>query len=145
MLTMRNRLIRWCLLGVTLLVVQGLAASAYAEEQTLEGEIVDPAGYLKEGARGSDLADQTYEAVDGGQTLALLADDDRLYLLLAEEPGEDPNELVYDYVNQQVRLNGIIYERSGLRGIVPLSVEPVEPPASSDQSEEPQTPSAPLP
>jgi len=143
MLIMRNRLIRWCLLNV-LLVIQSLAASTYAEEQLLQGEIVDPAGYLKEGARGPDLTDQTYEAVDGGQTLALLADDGPLYLLLAEEPGEDPNELVYDYVNQQVRLNGIIYERNGLRGVVPLSVEPVEPPATSDQPEEPQTPSAPL-
>lgn len=142
---MSNRLSRWSLVGVGVLAVQLLAAVGYAEEQILQGEIVDPAGYLKEGARGADLADQSYEAVDGGQTLALLTDDGMLYLLLAEEPGEDPNELVYDYVNQQVRLTGIPYERSGLRGVVPLSVEPLEPPATSDLPEQPQAPSAPLP
>ena len=106
-----------------------LTGPAFAEPKTLHGEIIDPAGYLKTGSRGADTEDATYEAVDGGQTLAVLEDGtDLLYVLLAEEPGEDPNELAYDYVNRKVTVVGTIYERGGLRGIVATSIAPVEPP-----------------
>ena len=89
---------------------------------------MDPATYLKDGRHGASLVDQTYEALDGGQTLALLEEvTGTLYLLLAEEPGEDPNELVYDYVNQPMTVQGTVYERGGLHGIVLHSIEPIEP------------------
>lgn len=104
----------------------GSPASAQ-QELVLEGEIVDPAAYLKDGRHGPERIDQTYEALDGGQTLALLDQStDSLYLLLAEEPGEDPNELVYDYVNQRLSVTGTVYERGGLRGIVVQSVTPID-------------------
>ena len=105
------------------------------ETTTVMGEIVDPAFYLREGRRGPEALDQTYEAVDGGQTLALLDDAGTLYLLLAEEPGEDPNELAYDYVNQKVRVTGTLYERGGLRGIVVTSLEPVATPQNPEGHE----------
>ena len=96
------------------------------EARVIQGEIVDPAVYLKEGLHGPEMVNQTFEALDGGQTLALLEDaSDTLYLLLAEEPGEDPNELVYDYVNQRLAVTGMVYERAGLKGIVIRSVEPL--------------------
>ena len=109
--------------------VMAIAGGAMAQEtKTLQGEVVDPASYLKDGRHGPELEDQTYEAVDGGQTLALLEDGtNTLYLLLGEEPGEDPNELAYDYVNQAVKITGAVYERGGLRGIVAASVEPLTP------------------
>ena len=120
------------------ILVVGLAKSApvhaaaqlleQAETKTVIGEIVDPSLYVREGRHGPELVDQTYQAVDGGQTLALLDDTGTLYVLLAEEPGEDPNELVYDYVNQKVKVTGTFYERGGLRGVVVASVEPLEPP-----------------
>lgn len=100
---------------------------APAEEQrTVVGEVVDPAAFLKDGRRGVEMTEQTYTAVDGGQTLALLEDGTgNLYLLLAEQSGEDPNELVYDYVNQRVTAKGRIYEKGGLRGFMATSVEPI--------------------
>ncbi len=104
-----------------------LAQDPAETSQVLRGEIVDPAAYLKTAQRGAEVSEQTYEAVDGGQTLALLEEDSQaLYLLLAEEPGEDPNELAYDFVNQQVTVQGTVYERGGLRGIVATAIEPVE-------------------
>ncbi len=103
------------------------ATAPAAEKQTIQGEIVDPAGYLKEGRRGSEVTERTFEAVDGGQTLALLEDGtDTLYLFLTEEPGEDPNELVYDHVNQHMKIAGRVYARSGMHGIVVSSAEPLE-------------------
>ena len=100
---------------------------AFAEPKTLQGEIVDPATYLKTGEHGPEHEELTYEAVDGGQTLALLEDTTgHLYLLLAEQPGEDPNELAYDYVNRKVKVLGTVCERAGLRGIVIGSIAPVD-------------------
>ena len=112
----------------TVIVLVGLtfAGGAIAQEtKTLQGEIVDPASYLKGGRHGLEMEDETFEAVDGGQTLALLEDGTgNLYLFLSAEAGEDPNELAYDYVNQAVTVTGAVYERGGLRGIVADSVEP---------------------
>jgi hypothetical protein len=118
----------WSCVVVGLLVAQAVATqTVLAQAQALQGEVVDPAIYLKEGRRGLEAEDETYEAVNGGQTLCLLEEGTgTLYLFLAEEPGEDPNELVYDYVNQQVKVTGTLYERGGVRGIVATSVEPVE-------------------
>ncbi len=126
-----SRVIRYGILSMVSLFIaysaRGVAAAA--NEQTLQGEVVDPALYLKEGRHGAELEEQTYEAVDGGQTLALLdADGKTLYLFLAEQSGEDPNELAYDYVNRKVKVTGTVYARDGVHGIVPTNVEPLEPP-----------------
>lgn len=100
------------------------------DQQTITAEVVDPSSYLQEGRHGAELSEQTYSAVDGGQTLALLENGTgNLYLLLAEQAGEDPNELAYDYVNQQVKAQGKVYERGGVRGFVATSIELVAPAA----------------
>jgi hypothetical protein len=117
-------LTRGVLVGMIALTVAGDALAQ--ETKTLQGEIVDPASYVKDGRHGLEMEDETYEAVDGGQTLAVLEQGTgTLYLLLAEEAGEDPNELAYDYVNMEVAVMGTVYERGGLRGIVATSIEPV--------------------
>jgi len=116
--------------------------AGFAQEVTLKGEIVDPASYLTSGRHGPEMEATTYEAVDGGQSLALLDESAHaLYLLLAEEPGEDPNELVYDVVNKVVKVTGTVVERDGLRGIVVTAVEPVEatPPPSPPAAAAPPT------
>ena len=100
---------------------------ATQQATTMQGVVVDPAAYLKGSQQEPELADKIYEAVDGGQTLALLNEDDLLYLFLAEEPGEDPNELAYDHVGQRVKVTGHVYERGGMRGIVATAVEPLTP------------------
>lgn len=132
-------------------IVLPIAALAIAggvmaqEAATVQGEIVDPASYLKDGRRGLEMEDETFEAVDGGQTLALLENGTgNLYLLLGAEAGEDPNELAYDYVNQPVRVSGAVYERGGLRGIVADSVEPLAAPIAASDTATPAPATPPL-
>ena len=115
--------------GVLLLAAHPVLAQP---QQTLQGEVIDPAVYVKDGQHGPNVEDQTYESVDGGQTLALLEDGtNSVYLFLSTQPGDDPNELVYEYVNRKVAVTGAVYERGGLRGIVPASVTPLEPQGAS--------------
>ncbi len=105
------------------------------QERSFQAEVVDPGAYLKDGSRGPDQADQTYQAVESGQTLALLDEPSgSLYLLLADNPGDDPNTLVYDYVNQKVQVSGWVYAKGGVQGIVLTSVEPLEPSESAAAS-----------
>ena len=119
------------------ILLLGLAHTVCAEEpppMKLRGEVVDPALYLREGRHGSELEADTYEAVDGGQTLALLEDGTGVvYLFLAAQSGEDPNELAYDYVGKAVTVTGTVYERGGIKGVVPTAVEPVTPSSAAAQ------------
>lgn len=134
--------------ALTLSLCAAGTSGAFAETaapQTLRGEVVDPAVYLKEGRHGAELEEQTYEAVDGGQTLALLdMANNTVYLFLAEQPGEDPNELAYDYVNRHVIVTGTVYERGGIRGIVATAIEPQEasPPPTAAAPAAPSAPPA---
>jgi hypothetical protein len=109
---------------------------------TLRAEVVDPSGYLREGRQGAATAELTYEAAEGGQSLALLDQSTgALYLLLTEETGQDPNELVYDYANQVITVTGRLYQRGGLMGIVVSSVEPLDA-AAAAEAELPAAPHA---
>jgi hypothetical protein len=119
--------VRRSVLSAALFLLLAPPAPAHADELiTLRAEVVDPSGYLREGRQGPATADLTYEAAEGGQSLALLDPaTGTLYLLLTEETGEDPNELVYEYANQVVNVTGRVYQRGGVKGIVLSSVEPV--------------------
>ena len=135
----RHTITRWFHASLRALLVAAaggfacLSAAQAEQTVTLQCEVVNPSTYLKEGGHGADLTDQTYEAAEGGQTLALLdPKTGTLYLLLTEEPGEDPNELVSDYANQLVTVTGRLYERGGMKGLVILSVEPPQPAAEPD-------------
>ena len=116
----------------------------FAEEAvaTLQGEVIDPTLYLREGRHGLEMEELIYEAADSGQTLALLEDGtDTLYLFLAEESGQDPNDLVYEYAGKRVRVTGAVYERGGLKGMIVTAVEPldevpIEEPEEEDAAEE---------
>jgi hypothetical protein len=119
----------WGKLGIAIISALVLGSVSYAEERTFEGVLVDPATYLQQGRY--DL-DSTELALDGGQSLAVLDPATQaLYLLLAEQAGEDPNELVYDFLDQaRVKCTGDVYERDGVRGLVLKKVEPLTPPAA---------------
>ena len=129
--------------AAALMIMLGFAHTALAEgQQTLQGEVVDPALYLREGRHGTEVEDMLYDAVDGGQTLALLDTTNTVYLFLGSEAGADPNELLYEHVGRKVNVTGTVYERGGLKGIVVTSVESLEP-AEAKAVEPPATPSSP--
>lgn len=120
-----------CKMALVMAVLVSGACSAGAEDaRTIQGEVVDPALYLREGRHGNDVEELIFDAVDGGQALALLEDGTgSVYLLLAGEPGADPNELVYEYAGRSVNVTGSVYEKGGLRGIVATHVESLDGPA----------------
>ena len=98
---------------------------------TLQGEVVDPGLYVREGRHGREAEELIYDAVEGGQSLALLQDGAQaLVLFLAAAPGDDPNALVYDFAGRKVKVTGTLHERGGVKGMVVDRVEALEPDAT---------------
>jgi hypothetical protein len=93
--------------------------------KSIIGEIVDPACYLVNGAHGDSHKECATACAKAGQTLAVLEKKtNKLYLLVAERPGDDPNKGVIDYIAQTVLVKGKVYTRGGTSGIMVASVEP---------------------
>ena len=93
--------------------------------QTLVGEIVDPACYLINGAKGEPHKDCAIACAKAGQGLALLEKKtNKVYLLCTQEPGQDPNKDAINYVAQMVIIKGKVRSRGGALGIQVDSIEP---------------------
>ena len=93
--------------------------------RTLVGEVVDPACYLVNGAHGDGHKECATACAKAGQTLAILErKTNKLYLLVTDHPGDDPNKNVMDYIAQTVTVKGKAYSRGGVTGFMVVSVTP---------------------
>jgi len=89
------------------------------------GEVIDPACWVINGAKGEAHKECAIACAKAGQTLAILErKTNKVYILASERPGEDPNKSLIDYVGQAVLAKGKIYTRGGLSAIQVASVEP---------------------
>ncbi len=100
-------------------VIAGLGASSGAQEgpamQRLTGEIVDMHCYLVRGERGPGHAGCANACIGRGVTPGFVAEDGRVYLLLAERP-VSVKEVVAGLAGQRVTVEGQVVERDGVRG-----------------------------
>jgi hypothetical protein len=93
--------------------------------QAIIGEVVDPACYLINGAKGEPHKECALACAKSGQTLAILEKKtNKLYLLCTEKPGQDPNALAIDYVARTVVVSGHVRSRGGALGIQAASIQP---------------------
>jgi hypothetical protein len=89
------------------------------------GEVIDPACWIINGAKGEAHKECAIACAKAGQTLAILErKSNKVYILASERPGEDPNKSLIDYVGQAVHAKGKVYTRGGLSAIQVASVEP---------------------
>lgn len=95
-------------------------------EATLQGEVVDLHCYLTRGARGPGHAACANACIGRGVTPGFVADDGRVFLLLAEKPFS-AKETVAGMAGETVRLKGSIVERDGVRGFRLKSAERIPP------------------
>ena len=100
-------------------------ASSGAKSGQVIGEVVDPACWLVNGAKGETHKECAIACAKSGQTLAILErKTNKLYLLVTERPGENPNTALMDFIGQSVLIKGKVYSRQGTLGIQVASVEP---------------------
>lgn len=100
-------------------------APAKLGARTVIGEVIDPACWVINGAKGEAHKECMIACAKSGQTLAILEKKtNKIYILATERPGDDPNRGVIDYAGQSVLVKGKVFSRGGLVAIQVASVEP---------------------
>lgn len=98
------------------------------------GEVVDPACWIVNGAKGATHKECAIACAKAGQVLGIVeTKTQKLYMVATDKPGEDPNKGLIDYVGQMVLVKGRVYSRGGATGIKITSVEPYSPTAAIPQ------------
>jgi hypothetical protein len=93
--------------------------------KTIVGEVIDPACWVINGAKGEAHKECMVACAKSGQTLAILEKKtNKIYILATERPGDDPNRGVIDYAGQSVLVKGKVFSRGGLIAIQVASIEP---------------------
>jgi len=98
------------------------------------GEVVDPACWIVNGAKGATHKECAIACAKAGQVLGIVeSKTQKLFMVATDKPGEDPNKGLIDYVGQLVLVKGRVYSRGGATGIKITSVEPYSPTAAIPQ------------
>ncbi|HET9952538.1 MAG TPA: hypothetical protein VFS09_12160 [Candidatus Eisenbacteria bacterium] len=93
--------------------------------KTIVGEVVDPACWVVNGAKGETHKECLLACAKAGQVLAILeAKTNKLYLIATENPGDDPNKGVIDFAAQKVTVTGKFYTRGGVTAVKISSITP---------------------
>jgi hypothetical protein len=104
---------------------EGETAAAKVGPRSIVGEVVDPACWIVNGAKGPSHKECAIACAKAGQVLGIVENKtQKLYMIATDEPGEDPNKGLIDYVGQIVLVKGRVYSRGGATGIKVTSVEP---------------------
>jgi hypothetical protein len=110
--------------AVTTATPKAPKASSSASK-TIIGEVVDPACWIVNGAKGEAHKECALACAKAGQVLGILErKTNKLYLIATERPGEDPNKGLIDYCGQSVSAKGRVFSRGGFTAIQLVSVEP---------------------
>ena len=104
---------------------KGSPASGKLGVKTIAGDVIDPSCWVMNGAKGEAHKECMIACAKAGQTLAILEKKtNKVYILAAERPGEDPNKSVLDYAGMPVLVKGKVFTRGGIMAIQVASVEP---------------------
>jgi hypothetical protein len=104
---------------------KGSPASGKLGVRTIAGDVIDPSCWVMNGAKGEAHKECMIACAKAGQTLAILEKKtNKVYILAAERPGEDPNKSVLDYAGMAVLVKGKVFTRGGIMAIQVASVEP---------------------
>jgi len=110
------------------------AEPAKVTSRSIVGEVVDPACWIVNGAKGAGHKECAIACAKAGQVLAIVeTKSQKLFLVATDKPGEDPNKGLIDFVGQLVVVKGRVYTRGGATGIKVTSVEPYSATASMPQ------------
>ena len=90
-----------------------------ARAVTLEGEIIDPQCYFTHGGQGLAHRECALMCARGGQGLAFLnRAGGRVYPIIADRHGGNPNDSLYAVVGYPVVVRGTLYQVGGQRALL---------------------------
>jgi len=92
-------------------------------EATVTGRVVDPACYVAMGMKGDEHRACAQGCAKAGQAFGILDETNGiLYQVLEGSPMADPNALLMDHAETVVTVKGMIFEKDGMKAIVPKEV-----------------------
>jgi hypothetical protein len=92
-------------------------------EGTVTGRIVDPACYIQMNLKGDAHRECAQKCAKAGQAFGILDETNGiLYQVLEASPMADPNALLMDHAEEVVTVQGMIFEKDGMKAIVPKEV-----------------------
>ena len=118
------------LTAVTFLFVSSLTLAAEGkkmggEEKTITGQVVDPACYIAMNLKGESHKQCAEACAKAGQAFSILDEKNGvLYQVIEGAPTTDPNQLLWDHVEQNVTVTGTVFHKDGMHAIVPKEVKP---------------------
>lgn len=94
------------------------------EEETITAQVIDMTCYLNMGAKGEGHKDCAVACAEMGLQLGLLGSDGHLYFPTGPGmPAADVNPELAEFAEEQVKVTGVVHERSGARSIVIAKIE----------------------
>lgn len=116
----------FCALILFLLSGRVAAQDNPGEEVTIRGEVIDPACYLRAGQKGAAHKQCTIACAKAGHDLAIHdPETDTIYFVVEDKLGTDPNVPIRAFAAETVEVQGTLYRRSGVQGIVVKTVKPL--------------------
>lgn len=117
---MTLRLMAAALAAATMTATPALAqehgGAPAGREVTLEGTVVDVSCLVGSGATGENHRMCAQVCARAGLPLAILSGG-RIYMPLAQAPGQGTNAQLLDHAEHRVRVRGRLIENNGVRGI----------------------------
>ena len=114
----RNTILSMAVTGMILFCAAAPAAfGAGDKDKTITGEVLDHACYIMHGAKGKGHADCAKACAKGGQPMGLLADDGKVYLLVAAHDNMKPYEEAKDLAGALVEVKGEVGQKGELQAI----------------------------
>lgn len=121
---------KWILLALAgSLAVQSMAHEGMkakksgAREVTLNGQLLDMACYMEEGAKGPKHKDCAAKCVREGAPLGFLSTDGKAYFLVNSHESEAAFQAAKDLTGEDVKLTGTLIEKAGVKAIQVSAVE----------------------
>jgi hypothetical protein len=92
---------------------------------TLKGEIVEAGCFVERGQRAADDPECIKRCISNGMPMALLGDDNSVYLIVKSQDAVKAYERAIELAAQKVELKGFVYEKSGLKAVAVTEVKPL--------------------
>jgi hypothetical protein len=113
--------------GISFPVLLFLALASFTykkvETKTVTGEILDMKCYMASGAHGESHKECAAMCVKGGTPMGILAEDEKVYLLI-EGKDAAPFEEAKKYAGEMVVLTGTLSEKNGVQALIVSEVKP---------------------
>ncbi len=95
----------------------------HGTDSTVTGRVVDPACYIAMDLKSAAHRECAQKCAKAGQAFGILDETNGiLYQVLEGSPMADPNALLMDHAEEIVTVKGIVFEKNGMKAIVPKEV-----------------------